>query len=58
MKTIAKLGLALALAVGLVASANAGEETVSGKIMCAKCSLKKADARREIDRAMAARRKR
>jgi hypothetical protein len=44
MKTIAKLGLALALAVGLVASANAGEETVSGKIMCAKCSLKKADA--------------
>jgi hypothetical protein len=44
MKTIAKLGLALALAVGLVASASAAEETVSGKIMCAKCSLKKADA--------------
>jgi hypothetical protein len=44
MKTIAKLGLALALAVGLVGSAYAAEETVSGKIMCAKCSLKKADA--------------
>ncbi len=43
MKTIAKLGLALALAVGLVGSAYA-EETVSGKIMCGKCSLKKADA--------------
>lgn len=46
MKTIAKLGLALALVVGLVASAPAGDEmTVTGKIMCAKCSLKKADAK-------------
>jgi hypothetical protein len=45
MKTIAKLGLALALAVGLVAAAGAGDETtVTGKIMCAKCTLKKADA--------------
>jgi hypothetical protein len=44
MKTIAKLGLAVALAVGLVASASAGEETLSGKIMCAKCSLKKTDS--------------
>jgi hypothetical protein len=44
MKTIAKLGLALALVVGFTAAANAGEETVNGKIMCAKCSLKKADA--------------
>ncbi len=44
MKTIAKLGLAFALVVGFVAVASAGEETVNGKIMCAKCSLKKADA--------------
>jgi hypothetical protein len=45
MKTIAKLGLALAVVVGLAAVASAGEETtVSGKIMCAKCALKKADA--------------
>ncbi len=42
MKTIAKLGLALALAMGLAASAAAGEETLNGTIMCAKCSLKKA----------------
>jgi hypothetical protein len=45
MKTIAKLGLAVALVVGLVAGANAGEETtLTGSIMCAKCTLKKADA--------------
>lgn len=46
MKTIAKLGLALALAVGLVAAAGAGDETtVTGQVMCAKCTLKKADAK-------------
>jgi Family of unknown function (DUF6370) len=44
MKTIAKLGLAMALVVGFVAAAGAAEETVNGKIMCAKCTLKKADA--------------
>jgi hypothetical protein len=44
MKTIAKLGLALALVVGFVATASAAEETLTGKIMCAKCTLKKADA--------------
>ena len=44
MKTIAKLGLAVALVVGFVAAASAAEETLNGKIMCAKCSLKKADA--------------
>lgn len=46
LKTIAKLGLALALVVGFVAAASAGDETtVNGKIMCAKCTLKKADAK-------------
>jgi hypothetical protein len=46
MKTIAKLGLTLALVAGFMAAASAGEETISGSIMCAKCSLKKADADR------------
>jgi len=45
MKTIVKLGFALALVVGFVATAGAGEETVSGNVMCAKCTLKKADAK-------------
>jgi hypothetical protein len=45
MKNIAKVGLALALALGLAAALQAGDEmTVTGKIMCAKCALKKADA--------------
>lgn len=40
-----KLGFALALSMFLVATAPAGDEiTVTGKIMCAKCTLKKADA--------------
>jgi hypothetical protein len=46
MKTVAKLGLALALVIGLVAGANAGDDTtMTGSIMCAKCALKKADAK-------------
>ena len=45
MKTIAKVCLAVALVLGLAASIPAGDEiTVTGKVMCAKCSLKKADA--------------
>jgi hypothetical protein len=45
MKTFAKLGLAFALVLGLVAGAYAADETtVTGKVLCAKCSLKKADA--------------
>ncbi len=45
MKMLAKAGLALALVLGLMAVANAADETtVTGKVMCAKCTLKKADA--------------
>jgi hypothetical protein len=45
MKTIAKVGLAVALVLGLAASVPAGDETtMTGKVMCAKCSLKQADA--------------
>ena len=44
MKTIAKLAIALALVAGYAATAVAAEETVTGKLMCAKCTLKKADA--------------
>ena len=46
MKVISLLGLALVFAITLVAApAFAGEMTVSGNIMCAKCTLKKADAK-------------
>src|SRR5262245_40981915 len=41
MKTIVKLAVALALVAGFVSTAVA-DETVTGKLMCAKCSLKKA----------------
>ena len=41
MKTIAKLAVALALVAGITATAVA-DETITGKLMCAKCSLKKA----------------
>jgi hypothetical protein len=36
--------LALTLVVGFVGVSSAAEETHTGKIMCAKCTLKKADA--------------
>jgi hypothetical protein len=45
MKTIANLGLALALVLSLAAGATAGDETtLTGTVMCAKCALKKPDA--------------
>jgi hypothetical protein len=45
MKMLAKIGLAVALAMVLVAGAYAADETtVTGKVLCAKCTLKKADA--------------
>ena len=46
MKTFLKLGLAVALVAGVLALATAGDEvTLTGQVMCAKCSLKKADAK-------------
>ena len=46
MKTLSLIGLTLALVVGFVAGPAAAEEkTLSGSIMCAKCTLKKADAK-------------
>lgn len=46
MKRIAKLGLAATLVLGFVAATHAGDETtLSGSVMCAKCTLKKADAK-------------
>jgi len=45
MKTILKAGLRSCARGRLVAPATAGDETLTGKIMCAKCALKKADAK-------------
>lgn len=45
MQRFAKLGLALSLVLGLVAAGYAADETtLTGKVMCAKCTLKKAGA--------------
>jgi hypothetical protein len=43
MKTITMMGVAVLLVLGLVAPA-AAETTLTGSVMCAKCTLKKADA--------------
>jgi hypothetical protein len=45
MKPRVLLALALALAVGLASVASAAETSLTGSIMCAKCTLKKADAK-------------
>lgn len=45
MKTLPLIALAFALVVGLVAGAAAEDKTLSGSIVCAKCTLKKADAK-------------
>ncbi len=45
LKVIVKVGMCLALVLGIAGAVPAGDEvTVSGKVMCAKCTLKKADA--------------
>lgn len=46
MKTLTQLALAIALVVGFVAvTAAADEATLTGSVVCAKCTLKKADAK-------------
>lgn len=46
MKTLTLFGLALALVVGFVTVAPAADEvTLTGSVVCAKCTLKKADAK-------------
>jgi hypothetical protein len=46
MRSLTLFAAALALVVGLVAAPAAVEETtLNGKILCAKCTLKKADAK-------------
>ncbi len=46
MKMLTLLGLVLALVVGFVASVPAADETtLTGTVVCAKCTLKKADAK-------------
>jgi len=48
MRTLSRIGLAVALALAVVAVGVASDEkevTLSGKILCAKCSLKKDDAK-------------
>ena len=45
MKSLAKIALALAVVLTFVAGAYAAEQTLSGDVVCAKCTLKKADAK-------------
>jgi len=45
MKTRVLLVLAVALVVGLAGVAWAADTTLTGSIACAKCTLKKADAK-------------
>jgi hypothetical protein len=45
-RTLARLTLAAIVSFGLVAAATAADEvTLKGKIVCAKCTLKKADVK-------------
>ena len=45
MKTLARIALALVVALSFVAGAYAADQTLSGDVVCAKCGLKKADAK-------------
>ena len=46
MRTLTSIGLVMLLAVGLVSTGlQAAEESFSGNVLCAKCTLKKSDAK-------------
>jgi hypothetical protein len=45
MKNAILVGLALALVIGLTGVVSAADTSLTGSIMCAKCTLKKADAK-------------
>lgn len=45
MKTAVKIALVLLVALGFLATASAETVTVEGTVVCAKCALKKADAK-------------
>jgi hypothetical protein len=47
MKTITMMGVAALLVLGLVAPA-AAETTLTGSVMCAKCTLKKAEKCQDV----------
>jgi len=44
MKTMLRIAMATALVLAVVSMARAAETTLSGTMVCAKCTLKKADA--------------
>lgn len=50
MKTLVRVGFALALVLGLILPAFAGDEsvTLTGQVMCAKCGLKKTSACQDV----------
>lgn len=45
MKSLTLMALTIAVLIGFVGTAVASETTLTGSIMCAKCTLKKADAK-------------
>ena len=45
MKSLALFGVAIVMVLGLVLPVSAADETYTGSVTCAKCTLKKADAK-------------
>jgi hypothetical protein len=45
LKSLALMSLVAAVIIGFVGTAVAAETTLTGSVMCAKCTLKKADAK-------------
>jgi Family of unknown function (DUF6370) len=45
MKSLTLMALVAAVIIGFVGTAVAAETTLTGSVMCAKCTLKKADAK-------------